>query len=95
VPMLDVKNVCQNSSLGTDACLTEEDAARQMLVEKWSSFPAGDKSSCYNEMLTIARTKSYIDYVDCLLMDQHAREPVPPPKAQAGAATRRPRPRIH
>jgi hypothetical protein len=54
VPGLDVKKVCQNSSLGTDACLTEEDA-REMLVEKWSSFSAGDKSSCYNEMMTLAR----------------------------------------
>jgi hypothetical protein len=80
VPKLDVKKVCQNSSFGTDACLTEEDAAREMLVEKWSSFPAGDKSSCYTEMMTVDLTPSYIDLVECLLMDGHARAPLPPPK---------------
>ena len=80
VPNLDTKKACKDTSLGTDACLAQEDAARQMLIEKWSSFPARDKSSCYNEMRTVDLTLSYIDYVDCLLMFQHARAPLPPPK---------------
>jgi len=80
VPNLDVKRACQNASIGTDACLTDEEAAHQMLVEKWSSFPARDKASCDNEMRTVVRTISYINLVNCLLMDAHARAPLPPAK---------------
>jgi hypothetical protein len=80
IPNLNVKKACKESSIGTDACLTDEEAARQMLIEKWSSFAARDKASCYNEMRTLDRTVSYIDLVDCLLMDAHAREPLPPVK---------------
>jgi hypothetical protein len=89
VPHLDVKKVCQDTSFGTDACLTEEAAARDVLVEKWSSFPARDKSSCYNDMMTIDLTPSYIDLVDCLLMDAHARAPLPPPKTVSAPVPRR------
>ena len=83
IPNLDVRKACKGATIGTEACLTDEQAAHQMLIEKWSTFPARDKASCQNQMRTVDRTISYIDLVDCLLMDAHAREPLTPPKAQS------------
>jgi hypothetical protein len=83
IPTLNVRKACQNSTIGTDPCVTDEQAARQMLTEKWSSFPARDKASCENQMRTVDRTISYIDLLDCLLIDAHAREPSTPTKGQS------------
>jgi hypothetical protein len=76
VPNFDVKKACRDASIGVDACVTDEEAARQILIDKWSSFPARDKSSCDLELRTVDRSASYIDLLSCLQIDADNRKPL-------------------
>jgi hypothetical protein len=86
VPDFDLKRVCQkqNISFGTvDDCIMQENEARKMLTEKWSSFSASDKSSCYGDMKEVIQSSSYIYFVNCLMEKQENRRPVPQASAES------------
>jgi hypothetical protein len=76
VPNFDVKKACREASIGVDACVTDEEAARQQLMEQWLGFPARDKSSCAEELRTVDRSASYIDLLSCLQIDADNRKPL-------------------
>jgi hypothetical protein len=76
VPNFDVKKACREATIGVDACVTDEEAARQILIGKWSDFPARDKSSCAEELRTVDRSASYIDLLSCLQIDADNRKPL-------------------
>ena len=76
VPNFDVKKACREASIGVDACVTDEEAARQILIDQWSKFPARDKASCAVELRTVDRSASYIDLLSCLQIDADNRKPL-------------------
>lgn len=93
VPDLDIKKACRQASIGPAACITDEEAAHQMLVQQWPSFPARDKSSCVTELRTVDRSTSYVDLLSCLQIDADMRKPLQPPSETAvPAAPKRTRP---
>jgi len=76
VPNFDVGKACREASIGVAACVTDEEAARKILTEQWSSFPARDKSSCAEELRTVDRSASYIDLLSCLQIEADNRKPL-------------------
>jgi hypothetical protein len=76
VPNFDVKKACREASIGVDACVTDEEAARKILIDQWSSFPARDKASCAEELRTVDRSASYIDLLSCLQIEADNRKPL-------------------
>jgi hypothetical protein len=78
VPNFDVKKACREASIGVDACVTDEEAARKILTDQWSSFPARDKASCAVELRTVDRSASYVDLLSCLQIDADNRKPLNP-----------------
>jgi hypothetical protein len=77
VPTINVDPSCRASAAGImaqdiDACRRSEDAARETLVQRWTSFPAGDRTSCYR-LTTTGTPGTYTELLTCLEMKQAAR----------------------
>ena len=85
VPMLNVEQVCEgiarqggvtfhDPAIAQEKknCLDSEQATRDELVKQWSSFNAGDKSSCVNE-LRMGGESSYTELLTCLEMARDVR----------------------
>jgi len=77
VPTIDVGPSCRASAAGIltqdfDACRRSEDAAHQTLLKQWTSFPAGDRTSCYR-LTTTGTPGTYTELLTCLEMKQAAR----------------------
>ena len=88
LPNFDVKKACREASIGVDACITDEEAARQLLIDQWSSFPARDKASCAVELRTVDRSASYIDLLSCLQIDADNRKPLTPPTSTSAPTSK-------
>ena len=70
VPDFDVRPSCRESTV-TD-CLGQEEIAHKMLMEKWSQFAEQDKTRCAEEA-KYAGAPSYVEWLTCLQINEHAR----------------------
>jgi hypothetical protein len=74
-PTLDIQKTCRESSnvlsfSGTDkqdfdACMSDEQAAREQLVKDWSNYPAAAKAQCINPKEFLP---DYVEWQSCLDM---------------------------
>jgi hypothetical protein len=85
VPQLNVEQVCEgiarqggvtfhDPAIAQEKknCLDSEQATRDEIVKQWSSFNAGDKSSCVNES-RMGGESSYTELLTCLEMARDVR----------------------
>ena len=81
VPNLDVTASCRatakvneelrlTESQDTDRCMHDEEQARAVLIQKWTSYPAADRTRCVDE--TMIASPSYVDVLTCLQDAQDA-----------------------
>jgi hypothetical protein len=80
VPVLNFEPICREGAAeikgakdDSAVCMTDEKAARDELVKKWSGFEASDRSRCIR-MATNNRTASYVEVLTCLELNQDARK---------------------
>lgn len=80
VPNFDIKKSCSSvAKLGLsvsqtpDACIKDEETAREQLKEKWSSFPASDRDRCISTT-EIGGTPSYVEIMTCLQIAQDVKK---------------------
>ena len=81
VPVFDVAQSCKLDLAATaglserqalQACIKDEQGARQRLRQQWSRFPASSKAECIPQE-SIGGTPSYVSLQTCLQMNQWAR----------------------
>jgi hypothetical protein len=77
VPTIDAQKGCEaaekdmgaifgpNGGPTVGTCLKQEDDARQEIVNKWTTYPPGDRQKCIN---TTAYLPSYVEWITCLEM---------------------------
>src|SRR3954468_13115635 len=72
VPNLNVAPSCRGAaeirmadSQSYDACMKEENTAREQLLQSWQSFAPADRASCASDA-SIAGLASYVDLLVCL-----------------------------
>jgi hypothetical protein len=75
VPTIDVASTCRAAertlmAMNIDAaaanfegCMKQQMAARNSLVQQWSTFPAADRSRC---VITARYMPSYVEWLTCL-----------------------------
>ncbi|HVY57084.1 MAG TPA: hypothetical protein VHA77_04475 [Xanthobacteraceae bacterium] len=77
VPSLDITSICKatmsDSAASTQACIDDEEKARQTLKEQWGQFTAGDHATCARTA-GMAGMPSYVEILTCLEMAKDARE---------------------
>ncbi|MEZ5786262.1 MAG: hypothetical protein R3D62_07275 [Xanthobacteraceae bacterium] len=80
LPNFDVKKSCSSvAKLGLsvsqtpDACIKDEENARDQLKEKWNTFPAADRSRCISTT-EIGGTPSYVEVLTCLQIAQDVKK---------------------
>jgi hypothetical protein len=78
VPRLDVEASCRYAgAMGADTnvnrCLSDENSARDRLVDRWSDFPVADRSQC-SRYSTRSGGGTYSDLLTCLEMSRYAGE---------------------
>jgi hypothetical protein len=77
MPKFDVRPSCRGASAqtgaGMDACLADEERARQQLAAEWAQFPAGDRAECVRESGNIPGLASYVELLTCLQIAREAR----------------------
>jgi hypothetical protein len=80
VPNLNVDPSCRAAAKGSagmqqdfESCRKSEDAAREILVQQWSSFLAADRGSCYR-LTTTGTPGTYTELLTCLEMKRDARK---------------------
>jgi hypothetical protein len=83
VPTANIAVTCQTSVkaliaiFGTEtqqnfeSCMNSEKDAREQIVKKWQSFPAGARQRCVN---TTGYMPSYVEWLTCLEMEQQVNE---------------------
>jgi hypothetical protein len=54
-----------------DICMSDEQAARERLVEDWANVPASDKARC---VLPTEYLPSYTEWLTCLEMERELRK---------------------
>ncbi len=103
VPAVNIKQTCETSSktikglfgdipaASYDNCVSEEQEARDKIVQGWSGYPAGDKALCVQPKQYMP---SYVEWLTCFEMQRSVRElrSDQPEKADSGSS-RRPRKR--
>ena len=78
VPAIDVGPSCRAAAAGNknaqdgESCRRSEMAARESLVNQWSSFPAADRTGCY-KLTTTGTPGTYTELLTCLEMRRDAR----------------------
>jgi hypothetical protein len=78
VPRLNVEASCRYSGdiaadTNVSRCLLDESGARDQLAQKWSGFPAADRSRC-TRYSTRSAGGTYTDLLTCLEMSLYANE---------------------
>ena len=80
VPTIDIGPSCRAAAKGTpgmqqdyDSCRKSEDAARELLVQQWTSFLAADRGSCFR-LTTTGTPGTYTELLTCLEMKRDARK---------------------
>jgi hypothetical protein len=78
VPKLNVSPSCKaaasvaiSDSQSFDACMKDEDSARQELVKVWQTYPVADRGRCSSEA-SLGGVDSYVDLLVCLQMTRDA-----------------------
>jgi hypothetical protein len=79
VPNFDVTASCKavagfglaDSQNNPEACIHDEQAAHTEFEQKWTSFPAAERSRCVSETM-IGNNPSYVEILTCLQMTQEA-----------------------
>jgi hypothetical protein len=74
LPSIDIQKMCRaseavpfaDSTSTLDVCLSDEQAAREKLIDDWENVPAGDKARC---VLPAEYLPSYIEWLTCLEME--------------------------
>ena len=96
VPTINVEPSCLAATKGTpgmqqnlESCRKSEDAAREILVQQWSSFLAADRGSCYR-LTTTGTPGTYTELLTCLEMKRDARK-LPYDDSTVGLGTRAPK----
>ncbi len=83
LPSIDIPKTCRASEATPladntatfDVCMSDEQAARETLVEDWANVPAGDKARC---VLPMEYLPSYVEWLTCLEMEREFRKIRPP-----------------
>jgi hypothetical protein len=80
VPTIDIAPSCRAAAKGSvgmqqdyDSCQKSEQAARDILVQQWSTFLAADRGSCYR-LTTSGTPGTYTELLTCLEMKRDARK---------------------
>lgn len=80
VPTFDIKKSCSSvAKLGLsvsqtpDACIKDEENAREELKSKWNTFPASDRNRCISTT-EIGGTPSYVEILTCLQIAQDVKK---------------------
>ena len=79
VPKIDVGPSCKAAAAGSsgaqdvESCRRSEAGARDSLEKQWTSFPAADRSGCY-ELTTTGTPGTYTELLTCLEMRRDARQ---------------------
>jgi hypothetical protein len=79
LPGIDMEKMCRASAAVPfadnaatfDICMSDEQAAREKLVEDWSNIPAKDKARC---VLPGEYLPGYIEWLTCLEMERDYRK---------------------
>jgi len=71
VPRLDVARTCRAEAAGqdrtaVDACMKDEQQARDQLTREWDRFAAQNRTNCTREATGIAGIQSYVELLTCL-----------------------------
>jgi hypothetical protein len=83
VPRFDVSRTCREESApredkaNTEACLRDEQNAREQLAKDWENFAADSKRTCLGLSVDPGSVQSYIEVLTCL---QDARDAAKLPK---------------
>jgi hypothetical protein len=91
VPNIDIAKTCRNSATVTgtrtqedvDACIVDEQGARDELVKEWAQFSGAYKAQCVRASTDYL--PSYVEVLTCLSISKDAKmlpEDVPKEKAQ-------------
>ena len=95
VPKIDIKKTCRNAATVTgtlskqqdiDACIADEQGARDELVKNWAQFPAVSKAQCVHASTDYL--PSYIEVLTCLSMAREAKK-IPEQKTPSSSTRRR------
>jgi hypothetical protein len=80
VPTIDIGPTCRAAAKGStgmqqdfDSCRKSEEAARDILVQQWSSYLAADRGSCFR-LTTTGTPGTYTELLTCLEMKRDARK---------------------
>jgi hypothetical protein len=79
LPSIDVQKMCRASEAVSfadntqtfDVCMSDEQAARERLVQDWANVPARDKVRC---VLPTEYLPSYTEWLTCLEMERELRK---------------------
>jgi hypothetical protein len=84
IPTVDIKNTCRiaagamvgliggtTTANALSACLSSEQAAREQIVQSWSTFSAADRTQCVR---TDVYLPSYVEWITCLEMERDVRK---------------------
>jgi hypothetical protein len=74
VPTYDIRKSCKAdvqaypSAQNVNACLTDEQGARQTLVSQWTQFEPDSRVRCSKMVGDVAGPQSYVELLTCLQM---------------------------
>jgi len=84
VPTIDIHNTCRvaagamvsliggtTTENALSACLNSEQAARDLIVQGWSTFSAADRTQCVRPNVYLP---SYVEWITCLEMERDVRK---------------------
>jgi hypothetical protein len=79
LPSIDMEKMCRASAAAPfadntatfDICISDEQSAREKMVEDWSNIPARDKARC---VLPGEYLPGYIEWLTCLEMERDYRK---------------------
>jgi hypothetical protein len=94
VPQIDVKKTCRNGATVTgtltrqaiDACIADEQGARDELIKNWAQFSAASKTQCVH--VSRDYLPSYVEVLTCLGMARDAKN-IPEEKTRSSGKRRR------
>ena len=97
-PNIDIQKTCRESSNSLsgltgngnqdfDACINDEQTARQQLTKDWAKYPAGDRAFCVSSIANFEPT--YSELATCLEMKRDLRNTKPGEADTAAPPSRR------
>jgi hypothetical protein len=79
VPTFDVGATCRAEATGqssayAQACMADENSARDTLVKGWATFAADAKARCLRIETGIPGVRSYVELLTCLRISKETKE---------------------